>query len=53
MHAVPLAGFLAGKLLAGRPAVAVTWGFAALWVGFCVAMFAQALAGRPFLPLLG
>ncbi len=49
MHAVPLAGFLAGRLLPRRPAVAATWGFAALWVALCVATFLQALAGQPFL----
>ena len=50
MHAVPLAGFVAGLVLARRPAVWATWGFAALWAAFCVAVFAQALAGAPFLP---
>ena len=50
MHAVPLAGFVAGLVLARRPAVWATWGFAALWAAFCVAVFAQALAGDPFLP---
>jgi hypothetical protein len=49
MHAVPLAGFVAGRVLPTRPAVAATWGFAALWVAFCLATFAQALAGQPFL----
>ncbi|HET9067178.1 MAG TPA: hypothetical protein VFN28_00945 [Amaricoccus sp.] len=49
MHAVPLAGFLAGRLLPARPAQAATWGAALLWVAFSAAVFAQALAGRPFL----
>jgi hypothetical protein len=49
MHAVPLAGFVAGRLLPPRPAQAATWGFALLWVAFSAAVFAQALAGRPFL----
>jgi hypothetical protein len=53
MHAVPLAGYLAGRVLATRPAVVATWGFAGLWVAFCLATFAQALAGRPFLGMLG
>ena len=53
MHAVPLAGFLAGRLLAPRPALMATWLAAALWAAFCVATFAQALAGRPFLAMLG
>jgi hypothetical protein len=49
MHAVPLAGFVAGRVLAPRPAVWATWGFAALWVALSAAVFAQALAGRPLL----
>lgn len=53
MHAVPLAGFLAGRLLAPRPALAVTWGAAAGWTVLCIGTFGQALAGRPFLPGLG
>jgi hypothetical protein len=53
MHFVPLAGLVAGRTLAPRPAVAATAGFALLYTGLCVATFAQALAGRPFLPMLG
>ncbi len=53
MHAVPLAGFLAGRLLAPRPALLLTWLSAGLWAAFCAATFAQALSGRPFLPMLG
>ena len=49
MHAVPLAGFLAGRLLAPRPAMLATWGAAAVWAVLCAAVFAQALAGRPLL----
>jgi hypothetical protein len=49
MHAVPLAGFLAGRLLPPRPALATTWGTALLWAAFAAALFAEALAGRPFL----
>jgi hypothetical protein len=49
MHAVPLAGFVAGRVLPPRPAVWATWGFAALWVALSAAVFAQALAGRPLL----
>ena len=49
MHAVPLAGFVAGRLLPARPAVVATWGAAALWVALCAAAFLQALAGQPFL----
>jgi hypothetical protein len=49
MHAVPLAGFLAGRALPRRPAVLATWGVAALWVAFCAATYLQALAGRPFI----
>jgi hypothetical protein len=53
MHAVPLAGFLAGRWLAPRAALAMTWAAALAWTLLCVATFAQALAGRPFLPMLG
>ena len=53
MHAVPLAGFVAGRVLSGRAAVVATWGFAGLWVVLCGVTFAQALAGRPFLPTGG
>lgn len=49
MHAVPLAGFIAGRMLPGRPARAATWAAALVWVAFSAAVFAQALAGRPFL----
>ena len=47
MHALPLAGFLAGRLLAPRPAMLATWGAAAVWAVLCAAVFAQALAGLP------
>jgi hypothetical protein len=53
MHAVPLAGFVLGRRLAPRVAVAATWGSAAAWAALTAATFAQALAGRPFLPMLG
>jgi hypothetical protein len=53
LHAVPLAGFLAGRWLAPRAAVAATWGAALAWTALCVATFVQALAGQPFLPMLG
>ncbi len=49
MHAVPLAGFLAGRWLAPRRAVLATWGFAAVWVALSAATFVQALAGRAFI----
>ena len=47
MHAVPLAGFVAGRLMAPRPAMLATWGAAAAWTALCVAVFVQALAGLP------
>ena len=53
MHAVPLAGFVAGRVLARRPAVLATWAFALGWALLCAAAFAQALAGQPFLAALG
>ena len=53
MHALPLVGFVAGRRLATPMAVALTAVATLAYVGFCVATFAQALAGRPFLPWLG
>lgn len=53
MHAVPLAGWLAGRWLAPRPAVAATWAAALAWTALCIATFVQALAGKPFLPMIG
>jgi hypothetical protein len=53
LHAIPLAGFLAGRWLAPGAAVAATWAAALAWTALCVATFVQALAGQPFLPTLG
>jgi hypothetical protein len=53
LHAVPLAGLLAGRWLAPRPARAVTWAVATAWTALCIATFVQALGGKPFLPMLG
>ena len=53
MHVVPAAGFVAGRLLAARPAALVTMAAAAGYAFFCVATFVQALADKPFLPMLG
>ena len=50
---MPAAGFVAGRLLAARPAVLVTMAAAAGYALFCVATFVQALADQPFLPMLG
>lgn len=49
MHAVPLAGFVAGRMLPAGAALAATWGAALLWTGLSAALFVQALAGTPFL----
>ena len=53
LHAAPLAGFLAGRWLAPGPAIATTWAAALAWTLLSVATFVQALAGKPFLPMLG
>ncbi len=53
MQALPVAGFVAGRVLERRAALVATAGFAVLYVAFCTASFLQALAGRPFLPWLG
>jgi hypothetical protein len=51
MHALPLVG-LAALALPGRAAGAV-WAGAVLYIALTLGTFAQALAGRPFLPWLG
>lgn len=53
LHALPLVGWLAGRRMAPAGALAVTWAASAAYAAFTLATFAQALAGRPFLPMLG
>ena len=53
MHALPAFGFVAGRALAPRWSVPLSWAFALAYAAFCAAVFAQALDGRPFLPALG
>lgn len=53
MQAVPAAALVAAAVLPPRIATAATAGFALAWVALCVAVFARALAGQPFLPGLG
>lgn len=53
MHAVPLAALGATRLLPARAASLATLGFVAAYAGLTAFTFAQALDGRPFLPMLG
>ena len=50
MQALPLGALVAAALLPPRPAVAATAVLALAYVAFSAALFAQALAGQPFLP---
>ena len=49
LQALPLLGWVLGRRLPARPAVAFTWGGAALWAGAVAALLLGALAGRPLL----
>jgi hypothetical protein len=51
LQALPLLGWALGRCLPARPAVALTWGGAALWAGAVAALLLGALAGRPLLAL--
>jgi hypothetical protein len=51
MHAVPAFALVSSSVLVG-PRWPV-WIFAAAWVGLVAFTFLQALAGRPFLPMIG
>jgi hypothetical protein len=53
MQAIPVAALVAVALLPPRPAVAATVAFALAYVAGAVALFAQALAGQPFLAAIG
>ena len=53
MHALPLAGWIAGRMLAPAPARAAILAAAAGYAALVGGTFLQALAGRPFLPWLG
>ncbi len=53
MHALPLAGWIAGRLFAPAPARAAILAAAAGYAALVGGTFLQALAGRPFLPWLG
>lgn len=52
MHAVPAFALVSAGMLGGRRRAPV-WAFAAAWVGLVAFTFLQALAGRPFLPMIG
>lgn len=51
MHAVPAFALVSTGVLGKRRAP--VWAFAAAWIGFVSFAFLQALAGRPFLPMIG
>ena len=48
MHALPAAGFVAGRLLPARPARLATAATAALYVALVAWTLGEAIAGRPF-----
>jgi len=51
LQALPLLGWVLGRRLPARAAVALTWGGAALWAAAVAALLLGALAGRPLLAL--
>jgi hypothetical protein len=53
MHALPIAGWIAGRMLAPARARAAILAAAAGYAALVVGTFLQALVGRPFLPWLG
>lgn len=53
LHALPLAGLALAAALPARAATAGVWLAAAAYVALVAGTFAQAMAGRPFLPFLG
>lgn len=53
MHAVPLAGWMADRLLPGPRALVATLTAACVYVILSLWVFAQALMGLPFFPALG
>jgi hypothetical protein len=53
LHALPLAGLALAAALPPRAALTGVWLAAAAYVALVAGTFAQAMAGRPFLPFLG
>jgi hypothetical protein len=53
MQAIPAAAAVAAAILAPRPATVATAAVVVAYLAVCVAVFAQALAGQPFLPAAG
>jgi hypothetical protein len=53
MHMVPFVGWLVGRAAPRDRAVLITLLLALAYAALCLAVFAQALAGRPFLPRIG
>ena len=52
MHALPITGYIAGKLLSPAKARAVVWAAAATYAALVAATMVQAFHGQPFLPAL-
>ncbi len=51
MHAVPAFALVSSRVLGDRRGP--VWIFAAAWIGLVAFTYLQALAGRPFLPMIG
>jgi hypothetical protein len=52
MHFIPAAGFVASSMLAAGQARAAVWTSSIAYVAFTAFVFAQAIAGQPFLSFL-
>lgn len=52
MHIVPAFGWIAVRAAAPAPARVAVWVFALAYAALTILTFAQALAGRPFLPMI-
>ncbi|MEM7524533.1 MAG: hypothetical protein AAF360_12400 [Pseudomonadota bacterium] len=52
MHFIPVFGLIAARIAPTPPARGAVWAFAAGYAALTVFTFAQALAGRPFLPMI-
>jgi hypothetical protein len=53
MHALPLLGWVAGRAAPAGTAARLMLGATVAYAAFCIAVFAQALAGEPFLSWMG
>jgi hypothetical protein len=53
MHVLPVLGWIAALAISGRNASRIVWSASAVYAALTLAILAQALAGRPFLPWIG